>query len=340
MQKRLSCLLALPSDSLEVLFASSALKAHRAITGGRDGINLAGLRSADDDKRATLLHTINNYFTFNYASAANSIATALGGVVRGDYVPLMTLPVDLGWQVFETTNAAKQLKAGIAGLVLVKMVKEIAGSETFPTLQGTTLALTTALTESNKVKVLAAITKFHALLNILDGTTTSVAGATGSVSEINLALVALSARSNSMPAVLSIDGFLSSVTAAGDLDSPSSQMTELLADIATFAATVADAVAPKSATPAEKLTADWMQARDLLEYLPGALRYFKHECEEDSEPDIAPGCKAYVCMSSNFMTAVKAYKFIRECPNARVCMDIDRSCTKFDRSCDSGCVIA
>jgi hypothetical protein len=85
----------------------------------------------------------------------------------------------------------------------------------------------------------------------------------------------------------------------------------------------------EAATKREKLKADWMHARDVLDYLPQALHFFGTADNDD----VAADCKSYVTVRSRFLTAIGAKNMMKKDPKNRACMQIDRTCNFFDSTC-------
>jgi len=263
----------------------------------------------------------------------------------------MTLPLQVGWQVFEKSSAGKQVDGALKAIAIVKeavtWVEDATEGRLAQRFARTPSYLAANVDAANIADMISLVGKFHSLLNVFDteqvdsGIITSGLKTVKSVQE---AFKVVKERLDGLRKSEAIDSLVDFLeTSAGDLDDALAQLTSVnraLTSLARLDTPATTPVTPPSATASQKLTADWMLGRDLLEYLPQALYYFK----TNDDDDVAPNCKAYVTMASRFMQAVHAKEFVRQCPGARTCVSMDRQCMKLDRSCDrscdSGCVIA
>jgi hypothetical protein len=303
---------------------------------------------------------VNQYYTTAYSEIAAEIA---GSVASGDYLALISIASRRAFEAISSEYARRQLESARQALDLIDKLAGVAGmekpsgsleeflkqgpeylaaliekhSEDQPTLKK---LLDAANTIHNGYGTwMAGIEASHQRVresNPLGDDFGIVVAAFKTADQALKGLRIVKAKLESMenqvkPVADFVNSHISSSALRAQIDELAEQLAppDALSAEELEAREVEKARLQQEATDAQRLKAAWMHARDMLEYLPGALQYF----ETDTVADVAKGCKSYVTMSSAFMTAIGGKDFIKSNPDSRTCMKIDRMCFSLDTSC-------
>jgi len=327
------------------------LKTNPKVTGGASGLNLGTIDAGDTNKRTTILKKINDYYSTNYVALGTQLGAAIGSAVAGNYLPLITLPSKLGFEVFEQSEAGEKVNTALSGIRLITKLKTLAGSLDFES--GPSL-LQSLVSTSNVRQMVGVVNDYNEIMTDLGGPTVTALASGSTVQNVKDALAAVQANmaaSGQSDTYSALVSYLS--TAVDDLDEATHTLNDILDQLKVAqkyeAADDADSPALEAqlkgkASDEQELMAMWMHVRDMLDYLPLALDKFGTADDED----VAPKCRAYVTMGSPFMLAVNAKDFIRSCPDSRTCMKMDRTCgfindavcSKKDKDRECACIIA